>query len=135
MIPYQRSENLNHGQRESIVEREISRHAGSMSGYHGAGFSEHCRKAMMHATMLANVATEIEVVAAIAHFASEYQAGVAGERKRILDIDALAEQLTPQQKAMVRAAKFETPCTAGELAERIVAEDRRPLHKTPSSRM
>ncbi|PWB40143.1 MAG: hypothetical protein C3F19_11650 [Rhodocyclales bacterium] len=135
MTSYSRSENLSQSQRELIVEREISRHAGGMSGYHGAGFSEHCRKAMMHATMLAKAATESEVVSAIAYFASEYQAGVAGERKRILDIDALAKQLPPQHDAMVRAAKFETPCTAGELAERIVAEDRRLFHKTPSARM
>lgn len=110
--------------RSKIINREIALHASTMGKYHGDSFSEKCGNAMMHATMLSNT-SEDEIATSVAILAAKYMDDVTSERNRILEIDALAAQLPPGSEAMVRAAKFETLVTAGELATQVITS-----HKT-----
>lgn len=116
--------------REQRINVEIESRATAMGGYHGPLFAEACGKQMARLLSL----SDSEMMLAVAEWSRNWMSDVKAERERILGIDAMASSLLPGHEALVRAAKFTDPCTAGELAERIISTEREFMHRMPTAR-
>lgn len=115
--------------RQQAIKVEIETRANAMGGYHGPLFAEACGKQMARLLSL----SDSEMMLVVAEWSRNWVNDAQQERERILAIDALAASLPPGHEALVHAAKFTAPCTAGELAEKIIGVVREFVHRMPGA--
>lgn len=115
--------------RQRRIEMEIERHQFTMGPYHWPRFAAACRKEMANYLAMPDAG----MVAAITSYSRDWMKGVRDEQERLHGIQRLAATLSPGHEKMVHEAMFVSPCTAGELAERIITADRQLTHRMPSA--
>ena len=110
---------------DNAIAQALRLHTRGMGDYHIRGCENGFRKHLAQRERRnAPPIDEQSLSDLVALFVQNYKQGAADELDRIKDLDAFAASLGWGYEKMVRAAKFTDPCTAGELAERIIEKRR-----------